>query len=123
MPFSTSLDHINPTQLRGLAWLSLSDSGFRVTQVSTDDSGGGVSQVWTAGTVAIPCRVDPLSGRQHGITGGAIDERSTHVVTIAAGGTVAAQDRFAISGRGTFEVTAVRDRTREWSREFEVVAV
>ncbi len=123
MPFSTSLNGRAPTQLRGLAWLTLSEAGHHVTQVSTDDSGGGVSQVWTAQSGTVACRIDPLGERQGRVTGGAIDERSTHVVTIPAGGTVlSAGNRFAIAGRGTFEVTALRERTAEWATEFEVVA-
>jgi hypothetical protein len=127
MPFGTFMDGRNPVQLRGLEWLSLSDEGHHVTQVSTDDQGGGVTQVWTSQAGTIPCRIDPVGSRTSRVTGGAIDERSTHVVTVPAGtalgGTVSAGNRFAIDGRGTFEITVTRDRTAEWSREFEVVAL
>lgn len=128
MPLSTFLDGREATHLRGLQWLSLSDTGHHVTQVSTDDGGGGVSQVWTQLAGTVPCRIDPIGSRRQGrVTGGAVDERSTHVVTIPAGtalgGTVDAGNRFAIAARGTFEITATRDRTGEQVREFEVVAI
>jgi hypothetical protein len=57
------------------------------------------------------------------VTGGRIDERSTHVVTVPTGSTVNAEDRFRITGRGTFEVTATRERTDDWSVVFEVLEV
>jgi hypothetical protein len=121
MPLSTFLDGQEPTRLRGLAWLSLSDTGHVVRGSATSDSGGGVSTVWgTASTVV--CRIDPIGDRGQGrTTGGRIDERSTHVVTLPAGTDVVADDRFLIVGRGTFEVTAVRERTREWAEFVEVV--
>lgn len=128
MPLSTFLDGREPIRLRGLQMLSMSDTGHVVRAVSTDDQGGGVTQSWSAGT-AVPCRIDPIADRGFSrVTGGRIDERSTHVVQMPAGtalgGTlITTDDRFAIDGRGTFEVTALRDRTREWVREFEVVAV
>lgn len=123
MSFSTFLDGRPSTQLRGLAWLSLSDTGHVVRATTTDDGGGGISQVWAQAGSALPCRIDPVGSRQQGrVTGGAIDERSTHVVTVPAGTAVGAGERFAVTGRGTFEVTAVRDRTGEWSHQFEVVA-
>lgn len=123
MPFSTFLDGRPATQLRGLAWLSLSDTGHVVRATATDDQGGGISEVWQTAGSALPCRVDPIAVRGGGrVTGGRIDERSTHVVTIPAGTLVDAGERFAVAGRGTFEVTAVRDRTAEWSHQFEVVA-
>jgi len=121
MPLSTFLDGTNPTRLRGLQWLSLSDTGHVLRGTVADDGGGGVTTGWTlVGTFA--CRVDPLAGRSR-VTGGRIDERSTHLVTVPAGTLVDAGERFVVDGRGTFEVTATWDRTREWAREFEVVAV
>jgi hypothetical protein len=121
VPFGTFLNGRAPTQLRGLQWLSMSDTGHVVRGSATDDQGGGITQVWTAGT-GVPCRIDPVSANPGGLTGGRIDERSTHVVTLTAGTSVTTDDRFSIDGRGTFEITALRDRTAEWVREFEVVA-
>lgn len=121
MGLSTFLDGREPSRLRGLMWLSLSDTGSVLALTSTDDSGGGASQSWVAGS-AVPCRIDPLTPNSR-VTGGQIDERSTHVVTVAPGGTVSATDRFAISGRGTFEITALREQTSEVAHVFEVIGI
>jgi len=86
-----------------------------------DDSGGGGALVWTYGT-GLPCRIDPLSGNET-LIGARISERSSHVVTAPPGTVVDTDDRFVIDGRGTFEVTAVQQRTGELARFFEVVEV
>lgn len=122
MSLSTFLNGREPSRLRGLLWLSLSDTGDLLSLTSTSDSGGGASQTWgTAGT-AIPCRVDPLSSTT-GVIAGRIDERSTHVVTVPLGTVVGGSDRFAVSGRGTFEVTATRVQTAELATTFEVIEI
>lgn len=87
------------------------------------DSGGGVTQVWGTAGANVPCRVDPLGGLGGVILAGRIDERSTHLVTVPPGSTISSNDRFAIQGRGTFEVTATREQTAEMSMEFEVIQV
>jgi head-tail adaptor len=119
MGISTFLNGAAPTQLRGLAWLSLSDTGILQSLAGTSDAGGGITSAWTnAGTTE--CRIDPLTSRSR-ITGGQIDERSTHVVTVPPDVSVNASERFAITNRGTFEVTAVHQRTAEWMSTFEVI--
>lgn len=121
MPLSTFLNGRAPTRLRGLMMLSLSDVGTWLTRTYTDDTGGGATATWgTAGT-AIPCRIDPLGGNGRSMTAGRVDERSTHLITVPPGTDVSTSDRFAVSGRGTFEVTAARERTAEWARLFEVI--
>ena len=121
MPLSTFLNGRDLATPRGLLFLSLSESATILTLTATDDTGGGASTTWgTAGT-AVPCRIDPLGGNGRGVTGGRIDERSTHIVTVPPGTPVTASGRVVIANRGTFEVTATRDRTAEWSRTFEVV--
>lgn len=123
MAYSTFLNGRVPSRLRGLQWLALSDTGNILTRTLTSDSGGGATQTWVAGT-AVSCKAEPIPNRtERTLTAGRIDERSTHVITVPAGTPVETDDRFAISGRGTFEVTAVRQQTAEWSREFEVVQV
>lgn len=123
MPISTFLNGRAPSQLRGLQFLALSDSGSVLTRTYTSDTGGGATQVWTAGT-AVPCHIESIQNRtERSLTAGRIDERSTHIVLTPAGTQVETDDRFSISGRGTFEVTAVRQQTAEWVREFEVVQV
>jgi hypothetical protein len=123
MPLSTFLNGENPSQLRGLQWLALSDIGYPVSGTVTSDSGGGGTTTWAAGTVGIPCRIDPVNATASRLTGGAIDERSTHVVTVPSGTSVSALNRFAIAGRGTFEVTATHVQTGELARQFEVIEV
>lgn len=124
MPLATFLNGRNPTTLRGLQFLALSDVGTTLTRVNASDAGGGATQTWTAGTVSIPCRVDPVTDRGTSqITGGRIDERSTHVITTPTTVTVGASDRFVVTGRGTFEVTATHERTAEWARSFEVLKI
>ena len=121
MPLTTFLDGRPATQLRGLMWLALSDVGHVVTQVSADDAGGGVTQVWTAGT-AIPCRVDDLAGGE-GVSAGRISDQSTHTILVQPDVVPSPIDRFAIDGKGTFEITAVRNRTRDWAQVLEAVQV
>lgn len=123
MSLSTFLNGRAASQLRGVQWLAFSESGVALSATVSSDSGGGGSVVWAAaGTFA--CRVDPLGAANNGrVTGGQIDERSTHVVMTQSGATVGASDRFAITGRGTFEVTAVRQVTAEFAHSFEVVQV
>jgi head-tail adaptor len=121
MGFSTFLNGAAPTQLRGLAWLSLSDSGILQSLAGTSDAGGGITSAWSnVGTTE--CRIDPLTARSR-ITGGQIDERSTHVVTVPPDVVVSGAQRFAITNRGTYEVTAVHDRTEPWLNTFEVIQI
>lgn len=119
MGLTTFLGDDNPAQLRGLAWLSLSDLGQVGSGTVTDDGGGGGTTTWSYGGT-IPCRIDPITGSEL-VTAGRLSDRSTHTVTVPAGTTVLAASRFVIAGRGTFEVTAVRSRTGEPLTFFEVV--
>ena len=123
MPLGTFLNGGTATQLRGLQWLALSDTGKVGTLTATSDSGGGASTTWVFGA-DVPCRIDPIGDRtDSGVIAGRIDERSTHEITVPAGTTVLPANRFSITGRGTFEVTAAPQRTAEWTRVFEAVEV
>jgi hypothetical protein len=103
-------------------FLALSDQGYVQSLTTVSDGGGGGTASWTnQGTV--DCRIDPLSGGGPDVIGGRIDENSTHVVTISAGGTIETDARFVIIGRGTFEVTAIHERTAEWVKRFEVIQI
>lgn len=121
MSLSTFLNGRNPTQLRGLMWLALSELGQRGTATFTSDTGGGGTAAWAYGGT-VPCRVDPLSA-SGGVIGERIDERSTHLVTVPSGSTISTSDRFLIAGRGTFEVTATREQTAELATTFEVIQI
>ena len=121
MGLSTFLNGRNPTTLRGLRMLALTDTGVVQTRTATSDSGGGVTQVWAAGGT-VPCRIDPISDRGGAATtAGRIDERSTHLVTCTFGAAVTSNSRVVIAGRGTYEVTATRERTDAVTQVFEVV--
>jgi len=123
-PMSAPLDPEpveRPIQLRGLAWLALSDTGHFLTRTIADDTGGGGIASWSYGDVT-PCRIDPLSARED-VTASRISERSTHLVTVPPGTPVETDDRFLIDNRGTYEITGVQDRTGERMRFFEVVQV
>jgi hypothetical protein len=110
---------LNGRPTSGLSWLALSDTGFILSLTTVGDAGGGGSTTWSpSGTVS--CRVDPM-GPNSRVTGGAIDERSTHSVTTPSDTSIDVRDRISISGRGTFEVTAVRTRTGQLTQVFEVL--
>lgn len=120
MPLSTFLRDHPPTALRGLQWLALNDTAVIQRRTATSDSGGGASYVWAAyGTVE--CRVDPINMGSGRLTGGRIDERSTHVITCPTDAVVTTNDRAFVSGRGTFEVTQLRDRSDALTTVFEAI--
>jgi len=119
MTLSTFLSDAPVSQLRGLQWLALSDTGQVGTNTITDDGGGGVTSGWAWGS-SVPCRIDPLTNNET-LAAGRISDRSTHLVTVPAGTPVSVSSRFLIAGRGTYEVTGVQDTTGELARFFEVV--
>jgi hypothetical protein len=109
------------SQLRGAAFLALSDTGQVGGGSITDDAGGGGTVSYTYGA-AVPCRIDPLAGDER-VVGARVSERSTHLLTLAPWTPINASDRFQVAGRGTFEVTAVREQTAEPLRFVELVEV
>ena len=116
-PISTTLHDDVPTQLRGLTFLALSQTGYILRRSLADDSGGGQTETFTnAGTVA--CRHDPVGGGEN-LSAARIDERTTHLITVPPQTAVTAKDRFAVVTVGTFEITAVRQRTDEQVRILE----
>lgn len=110
-----------PTRLRGLLWLSLTDTGRISTRTATSDSGGGATEVWASGS-DIPCRIDPIRGNEL-LAADRISDRATHLITTPAGTVVSTDGRFVIDGRGTYEITAVRERTGQAAQLFEAVQV
>lgn len=107
------------TMTRGLVTEALSESGNTITAGAVDDGGGGASFSETAGETLV-CRLDTLGGSERADR---LSGRSTHLLTLPAGAAVTTADTFQITGRGTFEVTAVRENTGELARFAEVVAL
>lgn len=98
------------TQLRGLAWMALSDVGQIGSGTFADDGGGGGTLTWAYGA-DVYCRIDPMDSADPRITAGRVNERSTHLLTLPLGTDLRLANRFLIDGRGTFEVTAIQDST------------
>lgn len=118
-PISTFLNGGTVTNLRGLAFLSLSETGYYHRFSGTSDSGGGRTRGTSTGST-IPCRVDPLTGGER-IAGGKLDDRSTHLITLPPESDLTHLDQFVIDSRGTFEITAIRERTAEPMRFVEAI--
>ena len=104
---------------RGLATEALTETAHIISGTVVDDGGGGGSAVETAGS-ALACRIDALGGDEDEVAD-RISDRSTHLVILDAGTDVSSDQDLAIDGRGTFEVTAVREHTGEHARFIEVV--
>lgn len=110
-----------PVYLRGLQFLAFSESAVVQTRTVTSDGGGGGTSTWAnAGTFV--CRVDSMGGATR-LVASRLDERSTDVITFPTNGTVSLDDRIVIANRGTFEVTALTERTGQMMRQVEVAAV
>jgi hypothetical protein len=120
MPIHTFLDGGTINQLRGLAWMTLSETGNVLGRGTvTDDVGGGATYGYLTSD-DIPCRIDALGGGE-GEDADRLSDRTTHLILCAPFTGMERVDRFAIDGRGTFEITAVRERTAEWIRVLEAV--
>lgn len=122
MSLFTFLKDREPAQLRGLMLAALTDTASILAGTVTDDTGGGGSTTWGTASTG-PCRIDPLPGGSSRLTGGQIDERSTHIVTVPPGVSVNTGSRVQIASRGVFEVTGIRTRTDARSTVFEVKPV
>jgi hypothetical protein len=127
MGLSTYLRDVAGTALRGVQLVAFTETGTLYAGTVADDSGGAGTIGWAAvntagwGT-AIPCRLRPVgqAGDAERITAGRLDDRSTHLVAAPAGLPVERTHRFAVAGRGDFEVTAVHDETAAQACFFEV---
>lgn len=116
MSLFTSLKDAPPT--RGLVSTALTETANVLSGTVVDDGGGGGTVAHVAsGTIA--CRIDTLSGSEREIAE-RISDRSTHLVTLPAGTEVTTSSDLRINGRGTFEVTAVREHSNELARFVEV---
>lgn len=120
MSLFTSLKNTPPT--RGLVSFALTETASVLSGTVVDDGGGGGTLTYEAGET-IPCRIDPLgTGTREGETANRISDRSTDVVTLPANTAITTANELRIDGRGTFEVTAVRERSNELARFVEVVS-
>ncbi len=106
---------------RGLITEALTESGYTISgSVVSDGGGGGSVTAVNGGTVA--CRIDSLSSQgDESSVGNRISDRSTHLLTLPPGTSVTTDNQFYVIGRGTYEVTAVREHTGEFSTVFEAV--
>ncbi len=131
---------------RGVLWLSLTDQARVLHHGTLTDGGGGRTDHYqllgTAGTYVpggtvlyseaqlsayswtktrnIPCRIDALGGEE-GETAERVSDRSTHIVTMAAGTVVfSINDDIQIENRGRYEVTAIPEHTGQMAQQLEV---
>jgi Phage head-tail joining protein len=111
-----------PTRLRGLMFLALSETAVIQARTAVSDEGGGAAWTWATKGTAL-CRVAALGSSGSHTTAGRADERSTHMCHMPPGTAVDLADRVVVSGRGTFEVTGLQDRTGEAMRVVEVMQV
>lgn len=119
-PLGTFLNGRDPVQLRGVAYLALSESGTWLTNSGTSDAGGGASSTWTTAGSAIPCRVDALTTGSEGIVAERLDDRSSHQIMVPPDTPITHNDRF-LAGTVTYSITAVRHESAEWLRVLEAV--
>jgi len=123
MPTTTFLNgRTDYTTLRGGAFVMLSEIGYIVSGSVTSDQGGGGTITWSQGGTAVPCRVDAMGGGE-ALMGAKISEQTTHVITVPASAVVTPANRFAITNRGTFEITAVPEQTAQFLQTLEAVQI
>lgn len=105
---------------RGLVTEGLSKSGWTLSGTVTDDGGGGGTvSVVAGGTVA--CRIDAMGDTGESSVANRISDRSTHLITSSPDLSISTDQQFVIDGRGTYEVTAIREHTGEFTTLFEAV--
>lgn len=105
---------------RGLITEALTERGWRLSGTVADDGGGGGTVTMVAGGT-VGCRIDTIGSGDEASLAGRISDRSTHLITLAPETAVTTEDRFYVSGRGTYEVTAVREHTDAFSTVIEAV--
>lgn len=104
---------------RGLTTEALTEEGWPIGgSVISDGGGGGSVTAIAGGTIA--CRLDTIRGNES-VAANRISDRSTHLITLPPGTEVSTANTFYVDGRGTYEVTAVRERTDEFTTVIEAV--
>ena len=78
------------------------------THSRAPDGGGGFTDGYTP-QAAVPCRLSPVGGGEGATRGGRIDDRTTHVLTLAVDAVITAADQVEVEGQ-RYEVTLVRSR-------------
>lgn len=107
--------------MRSVTASALPDTCVIQTQAWASDGGGGGSQTWTtSGTLA--CRIAPAGGHGagEGETGDRISADSEYVVTLPSDTSLTTNARL-LTGGGTFNVEAIRERSWNLSVRAEVV--
>lgn len=107
---------------RGLITEALTEQGWPIGGTVVDDLGGGSSGTAVAGGT-VSCRIDVLAsqGNSESVVANRVSDRSTHLITLPPGTAVTTENGFYVDGRGTYEVTAVREHTGEFATVFEAV--
>lgn len=106
--------------LRGLTREALTETANVLAGTATSNAGGGATASWVAGGT-VPCRVDAIGGGQ-GQLANRVADNATHLATLPPDTSVGVANLLRVNGRGTFEVVAVRNDTREHARFVELVA-
>jgi hypothetical protein len=123
VPLSTFLNNRPPTQLRGLAFMALSETATIQTRTQSSDDAGDAILSWASGGT-VGCRLYPVTRRGRGREiAGAIDERSTHYLITPQGTVIGLADRVLVAGRGTYEITMILDHSNAFVAEYEVFQV
>lgn len=81
----------------------------RHTRTEVSDGAGGFGSGYVAAAATVAARVAPVAGGERADQGSAVNDRTTHIVTLPAGTTVEEPDRLDIDGT-MYEVTLVRKR-------------
>ncbi len=108
------------TTMRDVTRAALPETATISRKTAVSDGAGGRTETWADIATAVPCRVGPAAGGETGMSGGRIEDESTHVVTFSAGQDITEADRLTVAGQ-SYEVTLVRRRGAwETSRRAEV---
>lgn len=105
--------------MRETASEALDGTAVIQTQAFVSDGGGGGTTTWTAaGTVAARLAPYMSGGNSEGVEGGRLSTESQVIFTFPAETSVDHNARVVFDG-GTYEVTAIRQRSQEMSRRVE----
>lgn len=90
------------------------------TKVQEDDGGGDVRNTWVPQGMRVRGRIDGLRSRSQATQfGDAVDESTTHIITLDAGTVVTAKDHIEIDGQ-MWTITAEMFFTDEATQRLQV---